>query len=110
MKFRWTFPIIVAFLGFCLIAQSTHADDIFFDPQLLGYAGKSYTGPQDPEYHSYDSALREYLVKRIHERFGITLDPKTYSGFDLLEIEALLKCKKPEEPVDTLLKMFPKYR
>ena len=50
------------------------------------------------------------MVKRIHQHFGITLDPKTYSGFDLLEIEALLKCKKPEEPADVILKKFPKYR
>jgi len=37
------------------------------------------------------------------------LDPKTYSGFDLLEIEGLFKCKKPGEPFDLFLRMFPRY-
>jgi hypothetical protein len=74
----------------------------------LDHAGKSYAGTQDPSYLNYDLALREYMVYRINKHFGITLDPKTYSGFDLLEIEALLKCKKKEEPFDLFLNMFPK--
>ena len=77
--------------------------------QLLDHAGKSYTGAQDLSYLTYDLALREYMVDRIRKRFGIALDPKIYSGFDLLEIEALFKCKKPEEPFDLFLKMAPKY-
>jgi len=110
MKFKSIFPISITLLCFCIIASSAMANDVFYDPQLQPYDGKAYTGAQDPQYISYDSILREYLVKRIHERFGITLDPKTYSGFDLLEIEALLKCKKSEEPADTILKMYPKNR
>lgn len=96
----------------CLLAGPflTHASDVFFDPQLSTHAGESYGGLQDPDYISYDSALREYMAKRIHQQYGITLDPKTYSGFDLLEIESLLKCKKSDEPADTFLKMFPKQR
>jgi hypothetical protein len=110
MKFKSIFPIGIVLLCFCIIVSSALADDAFYDPQLKPYDGQAYTGAQDPQYISYDSILREYMAKRIHERFGITLDPKTYSGFDLLEIEALLKCKKAEEPADTILKMFPKYR
>jgi hypothetical protein len=49
-------------------------------------------------------------VKRIDKEFGIALDPKKYSGFDLLEIEALFKCKKSNEPYDIFLKPFPKGR
>jgi len=49
------------------------------------------------------------MVDRISNRFGIALDPKIYSGFDLLEIEALFKCKKSEEPFDLFLKMVPKH-
>jgi hypothetical protein len=49
------------------------------------------------------------MVDRINKQFGVTLDLKTYSGFDLLEIESLLKCKKSNEPFDMFLKMFPKY-
>jgi hypothetical protein len=87
-----------------------HASDVFFDPRLSTHAGESYGGIQDPDYINYDSALREYMAKRIHKQFGITLDPETYSGFDLLEIESLLKCKKSDEPPDIFLKIFPKYR
>jgi len=110
MKFKWIFTMIFTLLCFCIIASSTQANDIFFAPQLSGYAGKSYTGVQDPEYINYSSALQDYMVKRIHQQYGIALDPKTFSVFDLLEIESLLKCKKPEEPADLFLKMFPKYR
>ena len=78
--------------------------------KLLTYDGKSFVGVQDPDYLSYDLVLREYVTRQISKRFGVTLDPKIYSGFDLLEIEALLKCRKPEEPADLILKTFPKYR
>ncbi len=108
MKWNQIVPATIMICCVFLGPFPTQANGVFFDPQLLNYAGKSYEGVQDPEYVSYDSALREYLVKWIHERFGITLDPKTYSGFDLLEIEALLKCKKSEEPADAILKIFPK--
>ena len=95
---------------FFLAAFETSAGDVFFDPQLLMQAGKTYGGVQDPEYISYDQALREYMVKRIKQKFGVELDPKKYSGFDLLEIEAVLKCRKSDEPLDIFLKMFPKHQ
>jgi hypothetical protein len=91
-----------------LAAFETSADEVFFTPQLLTHAGKSYGGIEDPEYITYDSALREYMAKRIHQRFGIELDPKKYSGFDLLEIESFFECKKSDEPFDLFLKMFPR--
>jgi hypothetical protein len=77
---------------------------------MSAYEGKTFAGFEDPEYVSYDQELREFLVKRIDQEFGIVLDPKKYSGFDLLEIEALFKCKKSNEPFDMFLKMFPKRR
>jgi hypothetical protein len=49
------------------------------------------------------------MVDRINKQFGVALDAKAYSGFDLLEIESLFKCKKSGEPFDTFLKMFPKH-
>jgi hypothetical protein len=49
------------------------------------------------------------VADRVEKEFGVALDPKTYSGFDLLEIEALLKCKKADEPVEDFLKGFPKH-
>jgi len=66
--------------------------------QLQTYDGKSYKSFEDPEYLSYDLVLRTYLAKKMKGRFGIDLDPKTYSGFDLLEIEAFFKCKKIRSP------------
>jgi hypothetical protein len=102
-------PIFAMVLGPWVITTSVYARDGSLKPQLLDYAGKSYTGTQDPSYLNYDLALRGYLVDRISKQFGVALDPKKYSGFDLLEIEALFKCKKMDEPLDILLKMFPKH-
>jgi hypothetical protein len=110
MKPRLLFPLLIVL--FLLWAGPTlgSREGVFFDPQLSPYTGKSYEGKQDPAYIAYDQALREYMVKRIQQEFGIRLDPKDYSGFQLLEIEALLKCKKAEEPISLYLKMFPKGR
>jgi hypothetical protein len=108
MKLKWIF--ILFLLSFLLgVAPSPIlAKGIATPPQVLAYDGKNFTGFQDPEYLSYDQVLRGYLVKRINHEFGIALDPKKYSGFDLLEIEALFKCKKSNEPFNMFLKMFPK--
>jgi hypothetical protein len=104
----WLLPILTLVLWSSVIASSVCAKDSSFKSQLLNHAGKSYAGTQDPSFLNYDLALREYMVDRIGKRFGIALDPKIYSGFDLLEIEALLRCKKTTEPLDAFLKMFPK--
>lgn len=98
------------FLLLCSNAPIANANTEPFPSQVLNYVGKTYGGVQDPEYVSYDQALRDYMVKRIKQKFGVELDPKKYSGFDLLEIEAVLKCKKSDEPLDIFLKMFPKQR
>ena len=107
-KIIFFLPIFTIFLWLCIIASPSYAKGSSFQSQVLDYAGKSYTGGQDPSYLNYDLALREYMVDRIKKQFGIALNPKNYSGFDLLEIEALFKCKKSEEPFDIFLKMFPK--
>jgi len=108
MKFKSIALVSMTILLFCTIGSFALANNVFYDPQLLPYDGKAYTGVQDPEYISYDQALRDYMVKRIKEKFGVELDPKKYSGFDLLEIEAVLRCRKSDEPLDIFLKMFPK--
>lgn len=105
---KWLLTILFIILFFVFTASSTVAKGTAMPPRIAGYGGKSFTGFQDPEYLSYDQVLRKYLVKRIDQRFGIALDPKKYSGFDLLEIEAFFKCKKSNEPFDIFLKMFPK--
>ena len=107
-KITWLFPILILIPLFCMNGPSVHAKNSSFKFPPLDYAGKSYTGAQDSSYLNYDLALREYMVYRINKHFGITLDPKIYSGFDLLEIEALFKCKKKEEPFNIFLNMFPK--
>lgn len=96
-------------LGLSFLGSSVCANTGGPRSQLLSHAGESYATAQDPSYQKYDLALREHMVDRINKRFGIALDPKTYSGFDLLEIEALFKCKKKEEPFDLFLKVFPRH-
>jgi len=107
MKSKWFLGALFIFLGFGFTASLTFPKEAGMPAQIAAYDGKSYKGFQDPEYISYDQALREVLVKRIDQKFGIALDPKKYSGFDLLEIEALFKCKKSNEPFDLFLKMYP---
>jgi len=108
MKSKWFLMALFIILGFGFTASLTFSKGAGMPFQITPYNGKSFKGFQDPEYISYDQALREYLVKRIHQDFGIALDPKKYSGFDLLEIEALFKCKKSNESYESFLKMFPK--
>ena len=110
MKSKWVLAILLLFLNFPFAASLSLAQDATTPARVASYDGKSFAGVQDPEYVSYDQALREYLVKRIDKEFGVALDPKKYSGFDLLEIEALFKCKKSNEPYDMFLKEFPKRR
>jgi len=110
MKGRWVLLLSSVFLVFCLNVPGAFADKEPLQSQVLNYVGKTYGGVQDPEYISYDRALRDYIVKRIKQKFGVELDPKKYSGFDLLEIEAVLRCRKSDEPLDIFLKMFPKQK
>ena len=100
-------PVILCLaMGIC----PTHAAGKDLLSQVWAYNGKSYSGLQSPEYISYDQVLRNYLAQRILRRFAVRLDPRKYSGFDLLEIEALFKFKRSSEPYDLFLKGFPKYR
>ena len=96
--------IFSLWIGICQ-AQAGEKD---LHSRVWAYNGKSYQGVNSSEYVSYDIALRNYMVERIQRRFGVSLDPKKYSGFDLLEIESLFKCKKSDEPFDLFLKGFPK--
>jgi hypothetical protein len=98
---------MIPILGSWVITSPVYAKENSLQVQLLEHAGKSYSGAQDPSYLEYDLALRKHVADRILKQFGIALDPKTYSGFDLLDIEALFKCKKSEEPFDLFLKKFP---
>jgi hypothetical protein len=108
-KIIWIVAIFTIAWGSQVIPSTAYAKESPLRHQVLDHAGKSYTGMQDPSYINYDLSLRAYMVDRISKRFGIALDPKTYSGFDLLEIEALFKCKKSEESFDLFLKMFPRH-
>ena len=57
------------FLVYCLVSlsSSTFAKGTAMPSRITAYDGKSFAGFQDPEYLSYDQALREYLVKRIDQ-------------------------------------------
>ena len=108
MMSKWFLGALFIILGIGFTASLTFPKEAGMPTRISAYDGKSFTGFQDPQYLSYDQALREYLVKHIDQKFGIALDPKKYSGFDLLEIEALFKCKKSNESYESFLKMFPK--
>lgn len=109
MKMVWTLSILTLLCSLVL-AGSAPARPKETLSGISAYEGRLFAGSHDPDYQEYDSALREHLLRRIHKRFGIELDPKSYSGFDLLEIESLIKLKKSNEPLDPFLKMFPKTR
>jgi len=102
--------ILLILLGLIFMAPSSQGKEDRLSSEVLSHAGESYRAADDPAYISYDQALRTCLADRIKKEFGVVLDPKTYSGFDLLEIEALLKFKKAAEPVEDFLKGFPKHR
>ena len=108
MKTKWILLILMAAVGVGLVVSSAGAKDGALPAKLLASAGKTFTDPRDPEFISYERMLRDYLLTRIKNQFGVTLDPKSYSGFDLLEIEAFLKCKKSTESLDPYLIRFKK--
>jgi hypothetical protein len=73
---------------------------------ILAYAGRYFADPSSSEYSSYDRKMSMYVAKKIKAKYHVDLDYKSYSAFDLLEIEALLKCKRSDESVESLLKRF----
>lgn len=105
----WFVSIFITVLWGCIITPPTYSSDGSLEPQLLAYAGRTFASTQDPSYVPYDLVLREYMVDRIYKQFGVALDPKKYSGSNLLEIESCFKFKKSDESFEIFLKMFPKY-
>lgn len=75
---------------------------------IATYAGHYFKSPSSPNYASYDREMSMYVAQRIKAQYDVDLDYTRYSAFDMLEIEALLKCKKSGEPVDSLLEPFQK--
>ena len=99
---------MIVLLLTAIAVPSAFSKDGSLPSEVSVFDGKWFKGTQDSEFKNYDLALRNYLVKRIQKRFGLGLDPNAYSGFDLLELEALIRCKKSNEPFDLFLKMFRK--
>ena len=75
---------------------------------ILDYAGRYFRDRSSPDYSSYDREMSMYIAKKIKVKYNVDLDLTSYSAFDLLEIEALLKCKKSDESVESLLKRVQK--
>ncbi len=94
------FSILI--LAPCLIAKKSPRDGI------TNYAGQYFKEPSSPGYTSYDREMSMLVAKRIKADYNVDLDHTSYSAFDLLEIEALLKFKKSDESVASLLKPFQK--
>jgi hypothetical protein len=86
----------------CMHAKKTPSGGI------VGYAGQYFKDPSSRDYSSYDREMSMYVAKRIKAQYNVDLNYTSYSAFDLLEIEALLKCKKSDEGVESLLKPFQK--
>ncbi len=78
----------------------------FDGPGIVAYSGRYFMDPSSPEYSSYDREMSMYVAKRIREKYHVDLDYRSYSAFDLLEIEALLKCKRSDESVESLIQRF----
>ena len=74
-KYLWVF-LMVPILGAWVATSPVCAKENSSQYELLGHAGKSYSGAQDPSYLDYDLALRRYVADRILKRFGIALEPK----------------------------------
>ena len=108
MKQREICLILLSIALLLWVSVSSYGKDGSASGPLTAYAGKTYKSSEDSQYRIYDQTLREVLTKRIRQRYGVVLDPKKYSGFDLLEIMAFLKCKKSTESFDSFLKLFPK--
>jgi hypothetical protein len=102
--------ILLVVSWFVGMAPSSQGKNGQLSSEVLSHAGKSYPSVEDPAYLSYDEALRACVAERIKKEFGVVLDFTKYSGFDLLEIEALIKFKKADERVEDFLKGFPKRR
>ena len=77
-----------------------------YGTDILAYAGRYFGDLSSPEYSSYDRKMSMHVAKRIKEKYHVDLDYTSYSTFDLLEIEALLKCKRSDESVESLLTRF----
>lgn len=102
--------ILLVVSWFVFMAPSSQGKNGQLSSEVLSHAGKSYRSVDDPAYLSYDEALRACIAERIKKEYGVVLDFTKYSGFDLLEIEALIKFKKADERVEDFLKGFPRHR
>ncbi len=71
------------------------------------YGGMLFAGPSDPEYRSYEQAIKPILLDQIEREYGVVLNGDTLSPEELLEINALLRLKRSDEPVDYILNRFP---
>lgn len=110
MKSMRVFSIFVSILSFAAATLPPISSPEAMESRPSAYGGKLFAGPDDAGYKEYDLSLRTHLANRIHKRYGVKLDTKTYSGLDLLEIEAFLRIKKSNELLEPFLKMFPKSR
>ncbi len=90
-----------------LFAPLIHAE-ITPGKEIMDYAGRYFSDRSSPDYSSYDREMSMYVARKIKVEYNVDLDLTSYSAFDLLEIEALLKCKKSDESVGSLLKRFQK--
>ncbi len=80
MKSKWVLAILFVILWSGITASSSIAKEVSLPTRMAAYDGKTFTGFQDPEYLSYDQALRKYLVKLLINDLGLSLIPKSILG------------------------------
>lgn len=107
MKWIWFLFILPIFLSIASVGSASSISKTAA-PRIDAYEGKLFTGPQDSDYKDYELALKNRVIRRIQQKFGVELPSASYSGYDLLEIESLLRVKKMNEPLDPFLRMFPR--
>ena len=71
------------------------------------YGGKTFKSPSDPGYLSYEREIKPILLRKIRDHYGVELNGDILSSEELLEIEALLRVKRSDEPVERILTRFP---
>ncbi len=106
---KWIWILFILLIPFSIvIADPASSISKSAAPRIDAYEGRFFAGPQDSDYKDYNLALKNRVIRRIQQKFGVELSSAPYSGYDLLEIESLLRVKKANEPLDPFLRMFPR--
>ncbi len=103
---KWILPSVILCLA--MDVCPIHAAEKDLRSQVWAYNGKSYKSIQTQNTLPTTRSCGITWSSASDGDLPFSLDSRKYSGFDLLEIEALFKFKKSSESYDLFLKGFPK--